>query len=155
MRKEGEPTAPTLLGFLWGNRRRFLPGLAFAIGRCAIEAMACGCAVIPVSSGMAGTLVTPENFSRWAASNFAPRWNNPADRVSAQWLSEELARYRPDSIAAVTQHLREEYDLDKAISALETIYHNAIRAVPAPDDLTADLADLALYLEGRLGRPAS
>lgn len=122
--------------------------LAFAIGRCAIEAMACGCAVIPVSSGMAGTLVTPENFSRWAASNFAPRWNNPADRVSAEWLAEELARYRPDSIAAVTQHLREEYNLDKAISALETIYHNAIRAFPVPDDRTADLTDLALYLEG-------
>ena len=121
--------------------------LAFAIGRCAIEAMACGCAVIPLTTGMAGQMILPENFERWAASNFAQRLHSPADFVSGDWLSEELAKYRPEAIAMVTQRLRSEYDLEQTISTLESLYQKVIQMPPVSDDTEADIRELGLYLE--------
>jgi hypothetical protein len=122
--------------------------LVFAIGRCAIEAMACGCAVIPLTTGMAGGMVLPETFSQWAATNFAPRLHSPADFVNADWLSEELAKYRPEAIAAVTKRLRSEYDLEQAISTLEALYHTVLQEPAPPESAEEDFRELGLYLEG-------
>jgi hypothetical protein len=121
--------------------------LVFAIGRCAIEAIACGCAVIPLTTGMAGQMVLPETFPEWAAANFAPRLHSPADFVNGAWLSEELAKYHPEAVTTVTQRLRSEYDLEQTLSTLESLYQTTLQEPAPPEDAEADFRELALYLE--------
>lgn len=113
----------------------FLPEyeLVFAIGRSALEALAAGCAVIPIIPGQAGTLVTQENFDTWSFSNFSPRHYTSAATTSSSWLQEQLANYSPQDAAAVTARVRHERTLDGAVTRLESIYAEAAAsAVPEP-----------------------
>lgn len=120
--------------------------LVFAIGRCAMEALACGCAVITVMPGLAGRLVTTENLDEWVYSNFSPRFSTSAAQVETAWLEEELKGYSPENITGVSQRVRMEHDMRQAIDRLEEIHGKAVAehreqgpkpAIPEP----------ALYLE--------
>lgn len=116
--------------------------IVFAIGRCAIEAMASGCAVIPVIPEQAGELVTPENFDRWSYSNFSPRYFTSGAQIGTDWLRRQLEQYDPAGVAAVTHRVRQERTLDGAVDRLEAIYREAL-AAPA---IASDTA-FAPYLE--------
>jgi hypothetical protein len=100
--------------------------LVFAIGRCAIEAIACGCAVIPIVPKLAGELVTPENYDAWAFSNFSPVYGNSAVQSQSEWLKKELSKYSPDSILRVTARLRSERDASSSIDKLAKVYTSAL-----------------------------
>lgn len=148
----GEGIALDYAGSAFGNRKprpeTFLPDydLVFGIGKCAIEAMACGCAVIPLLPGLAGRLITPENFSKWAFSNFSPRYFTAAEAIDPGWLREELSRYSPANIAQTTAKLRAEHTLEIAVDRLEALYQKALcehAALPT----APDARELALYLE--------
>ena len=76
--------------------------VVFAIGRCALEAIACGCAVITIIPGQAGELVTKENFDNWVYSNFSPRYYSCADRVNEEWLLKQLQKYSAENAGEVT-----------------------------------------------------
>jgi Glycosyltransferase Family 4 len=120
--------------------------LAFAVGKSALEALACGCAVIPVIPGQAGHLITMENFAEWAYANFSPRYYASAAQIDTQWLNGELRAYSPKTAAQVTAKVRGEYALSDAVDRLEKIYRGAI------DDYTEqgpgpDVAEFAPYLE--------
>jgi glycosyltransferase involved in cell wall biosynthesis len=120
--------------------------LVFAVGKSALEAMACGCAVIPVIPGQAGHLITIENFEEWAHANFAPRYYASAAQIDTAWLTGELRNYSPKIASEVTAKVRREYALKDAIDRLEKIYQAAIDDHldngPGPD-----LAEFASYLE--------
>ena len=120
--------------------------LAFAVGRSALEALACGCAVIPVIPGQAGHLITMENFAEWAYANFSPRYYASAAQVDTQWLNGELRAYSPKTAAQLTAKVRGEHALSDAVDRLEKIYRGAI------DDYTEQgpgphVAEFAPYLE--------
>ena len=100
--------------------------LAFAVGRSALEALACGCAVIPVIPGQAGHLITMENFAEWAYANFSPRYYASAAQIDTQWLNGELRAYSPKTAAQVTAKVRGERALSDAVDRLEKIYRGAI-----------------------------
>ncbi len=120
--------------------------LVFAIGKCAIEALACGCAVIPVLPGQAGHLVTPENFSEWAASNFSPRYFSSAAQVDLDWLQREIASYSPENTMATCARARGEYHIHAVVDQLEALYEHTIHehaALPR----ASGARDLAPYLE--------
>ena len=93
--------------------------LAFAVGRSALEALACGCAVIPVIPGQAGHLITMENFAEWAYANFSPRYYASAAQVDTQWLNGELRAYSPKTAAQVTAKVQGEHALSDAVDRLE------------------------------------
>lgn len=120
------------IGYAHGNPRErpesFLPAydLAFAIGKCAIEAMACGCAVIPIAPGLAGHLITPDNYEQWSFSNFSPRYFTAGNLLSAEWLDTELAQYSPGKVAAVTEKVRTTRSVVKTVDMLESIYQDVI-----------------------------
>ena len=122
------------VGYAYGNPRPrpeyFLPDydIAFAVGRCALEAMACGCGVIPIVPQLAGTLVTSANFDEWAASNFSPRYFTSANIMDADWLGQEVSAFTADSIQEVTLMVRRAHAIGPAITAFETLYDRAMHA---------------------------
>jgi hypothetical protein len=139
------------IGYQYGNPQErpeaFLQeyDLVFAIGRCAMEAIACGCAVIPIIPKQGGELVTPENFDAWIFSNFSPVYGNSAVQIHAEWLQRELSKYSRDSVGKVTARLRAEHDLSGGVDKIEEIYLRSI------DDYRANKSDptreFAPYLE--------
>jgi hypothetical protein len=148
-RKEG--LSLDKIGMVYGTQQPrpeiFLPDydLVFAVGRSALEALACGCAVIPVIPGQAGHLITMENFEDWAHSNFSPRYYASAAQIDAQWLSGELRAYAPEIAAQVTAKVRGEHALSDAVDQLEKIYRGAIDDFDK--DPGPDVAEFAPYLE--------
>jgi hypothetical protein len=120
------------IGYAYGNPRdrpeAFLPefDLVFAIGRCALEALACGCAVIPIVPGQAGSLLTLGNFDDYAFSNLSPRYLTSGRQISEDWLAAELASYSAERAAAATQHVRATRTLIGSVDRLEQVYRDAI-----------------------------
>jgi len=140
------------IGYAYENPRprpeTFLPDydLVFAIGRCAIEALASGCAVIPIVPGQAGNLVTPENFDDCAYTNFAPRYFRSGTQVGTDWLKAELAHYRPEATAQVTERVRSTRSLDQAVDRFEALYAKAI-GDPKSTGRRQAPGEFAAYLE--------
>ena len=125
--------------------------LVFAIGKCALEAMSCGCAVVTILPDLAGRLVDSGNFAQWAHSNFSPLYFSSGRQISTEWLDEELKHYDPNEILEVSAKVRREHDLDGAVTALEAAYADAIssfKGTPHPRE-----ADFSVYLE-RLAQEA-
>jgi len=123
--------------------------VVFAGGKSALEAMACGCAVIPFVSSLAGELVTPENLSRWTATNFSPRLHSPAPAVNAAWLRDQLHAYDPQKTAEVTHQVRRSHDLQHAVNRLEATYQTALQKHSERPAVakTGEWSELARYLE--------
>ncbi len=125
--------------------------LVFAIGRCAIEALASGCAVIPVSPGQAGRLVTTENLTKMMQTNFSPRLYSPDGALTGDWLRAQIDAYHPDETAAVTALVRRDCSMDQAMDALESI-HREVAAEHAstppmtPPDFIAELHDYLAWI---------
>src|SRR5689334_5589770 len=125
--------------------------LVFAIGKCALEAMSCGCAVMTILPGLAGSLVDSGNFAQWAHSNFSPRYFTSGRQISTDWLTEELKHYAPNDILEVSAKVRREHDLGGAVTALEATYDHAIASfVETPHTRKAEFS---VYLE-RLAQEA-
>jgi hypothetical protein len=129
----------------------FLPryDIAFAAGRSALEAMASGCAAFPVLPGMAGHLITPENFASYAHRNFSTPHYHPASAVTREWIQEQLSRYTPEGASAVTQKVRAEHTLERAVDRLLAIYGQVLEEARSMRlaDGEADLRDVVRYLE--------
>jgi hypothetical protein len=94
--------------------------LVFASGKSAIDAMACGCAVIVLGRDSAGPLVTPGNFDALRTVNFSIAANCPPPTVAM--VAAELAKYDPVDTGEVTRRTRSECGLDQTIDSLETLY---------------------------------
>jgi hypothetical protein len=128
----GQDISLEKIGYAYGNPRErpeaFLQefDLVFAIGRCALEAMACGCAVIPIVPGQAGNLLTSANFDDYAFSNLSPRYFTSGRQIRADWLVAELEAYSPESITEVTHHVRSTRTLAGAVDRIEQAYRDAV-----------------------------
>ncbi len=103
--------------------------LVFAVGRSALEAMACGCAVIPVVPGLAGTLIVPETLDHWSDLNFSPRYFRTAQHVSPGWLQEQIAGYSAEKNAQTTARIRKDWSLENAGRHYEALYERAVSKV--------------------------
>lgn len=97
--------------------------LVFAKGRCAIEAMAVGCAVIVMSEqmdmpGLAG-IVSPDNMREWRARNFGRSLLvKPVDEAS---LHAAIAAYDPARAMEVQAFIRGNCTLEQTVDALESL----------------------------------
>lgn len=119
--------------------------VVFASGLSAIEAMACGCAVVVLGRTSCGELVRPENFTRYRGVNFTIAVNSPAPCAGA--IGAQLDRYTPDEAAAVSARARHEADFDRLVASLIPVYEQAIAhnasAVPDP---TGEILATSRYL---------
>ena len=121
--------------------------VVFATGRSALEAMACGCAVVLQSDTRSGPLVTAENFSELREKNFAIRVGAPD--LTVESIFAELEKYSPEETADVSRQVREQCSTKKMGRNLLALYdkvlreHNASQQNPHAERLV-----LARYLAG-------
>ena len=135
------------VGTVVPNPESVLPSydIVFAKGRCALEAMAIGNAVVLCDFAGVGPMVTAENFDRLRSMNFG--LGALISPLRAEHLETEIQRYDPNDAARVTQRIRSEAGLVGATHRWVALY----RAVLAefrdmrrqPD---GELRALAVYL---------
>jgi hypothetical protein len=118
-------------------------------GRSALEAMASGCAVLPLSATSCMDFITSENFELMKRQNFSPLLQTP--HLSKQGVEGFLSRYSPLQTAAVTERVRNECNLKKTAHELEEIYHSAIschhqHSATSHQSLNNELAAISRYL---------
>jgi hypothetical protein len=118
--------------------------LVFAIGKCALEAMATGCPVIPILPGQAGSLITSASFDEWSFSNFSPRYFMSSKQISEQWLRKQIASYSVEDLEKITRRVRTERSIESAIDKLEAIYRDVVEA---PSAEIGSIDSYAAYLE--------
>lgn len=120
--------------------------VVFASGRSAIEALACGCAVIILGRTSCGAMVTPENFDRFREVNFSIAVNSPPP--VAEDILRELQRYSPTRSAEVTGRLRIEADCRASIQTLVKIYQQIIAQHAAREpDHREEVVAISRYLQ--------
>jgi hypothetical protein len=107
-----------------------------------MEAIACGCAVIPVTKGETGPWISPENFQENLDVNFTIPPDIPSTIAD---LPAILRRIRPDTLPDMAARVRQEHTLARATDQLETAYE-ALLALPLPQDPAAESTALAHYL---------
>ncbi|MEO7932478.1 MAG: hypothetical protein ABIT76_04895 [Chthoniobacterales bacterium] len=119
--------------------------VVFASGRSAIEALACGCAVVILGQTSCGEMVTPENFDRFREVNFSIAVNSAPP--SAEEITRELQRYSPTRCREVTARLRTEADCRKSIDSLVEIYEQVIARHQAREpDHCEEILAISRYL---------
>ena len=120
-------TAGHEVGRLLQAPEEVLPGydLVFGKGRCALEALAVGCAVVVCDrQGVAG-MVTPDNYQRFRRRNFG---QSLLDRpVHRRVLEEEIARYDAVSQGSIAEQVRKDADLETLVGDLVGVYRQIIR----------------------------
>lgn len=119
--------------------------IVFASGKSAIDALACGCAVIVLGRSGCGELVRPDNYERLRAANFSLPSDSDPPRADA--IEAELRRYAPDDVSTVTQRLREDADFVRYVDRLESIYRRTIAEQAAsPPESGAEWKAAGRYL---------
>lgn len=111
----------------------FLPSvdLVFALGRCALEALACGCAVIVADRQGIDGVVSTDSFPHQRSANFglALIAGKP---VTAAAIDAALDKLDIENSARVSDIVREEADIDIATDQWESLYRLAIAEGAAP-----------------------
>lgn len=124
--------------------------IVLASGRSAIEAMASGCAVLPISPSACLDLVDQNNFDLLQSQNFSPRLNT--GHFNAESIINAISSYDPGRISAVTAVVRSKCALDAATDVLESLYVKTAEDFSTQDDLssarfTNELPALAKYIQ--------
>lgn len=119
-----------IIGLAAGNKidhpEEVLPtyDVVFASGLSAMDAIACGCAVISLGRTSCGNLVTPVNFDHYREANFLTPAN--ASPATTERVSAEIDRFSPTASQAVTRRLRQEADFNLVADRLIKIYESII-----------------------------
>jgi hypothetical protein len=108
--------------------------VAFAKAKCAIEAMACGLAVVLCDAPGVGGMVRSDDLDRLRRLNFGLRTLQKP--LTAETILEELGRYDPDDARLVSDRVRQTASSDDLHQSLLEIYQSVIeenaRAVRDP-----------------------
>ena len=105
----------------------------FASGRSAVEALACGSAVVVVSETGVGPLVDEDNLKRLREADFTLSHDLPLPPVAA--IAAEIERTSPAASAAVTREIRDNAAFAALVDRFDDIYGRvtALHAVSPPD----------------------
>jgi hypothetical protein len=98
--------------------------LVFAKARCALEALATGPAVILCDAAGSGPMVTTSDLDRLRRLNFGIR--ALTEKVDADLLAREIARYDPKDAAEVSRRVRAGADLETVVDEALTLYGEVI-----------------------------
>lgn len=119
--------------------------VVFASGRSAIDALACGCAVVVLGRTSCGELVRSENYERYRQVNFSIAVNSPPPSAAA--IVTELQHYSADDCAQVSARLRVDADFRVLVDTLVEHYEQIIeRHRASPVDPSAEMRAMATYL---------
>lgn len=98
--------------------------IVFAKARCALEAMAVGCAVIACDSTGLGQMVTRDSVESMRMLNFGIR---TLDRdLDADLIAGEIARYDADDARAVSDYIRESAGVETHLDVICRIYDEVV-----------------------------
>jgi len=117
--------------------------VVFAAGRSAIEAMASGCAVIPISAEQSADWICPDNFADLSMRNFTAEVHAPP--IDLQHIITELRRITPAQTLAITQRIRQEATIDRTTDILISAYTSAI-SQPLTNHPQEEITSLSSYL---------
>jgi glycosyltransferase involved in cell wall biosynthesis len=115
-----------------------LPGydLVFGKARCALEAMAVGCAVVVCDQAGLGGLVLPDNWARMRRFNFGAA--TLTEPLTSERLEREIQRYDAEASARVTDRTRDEAHLTAQVERFVSLYQRVLArskaAVPRGDE---------------------
>ncbi len=131
--------------------------LVFGKGRCALEALAVGCAVVIADFTGQGPMVTSAAVADLRDWNLGDRCMQGP--VTAAGLVAEIDRYDPDDAARTSDWIRDVADLEKVIDLYERLYREAIaesELITTPPTWPALYRDLAAHAAGveRIARAA-
>ena len=119
--------------------------IVFAVDRSAIEAICAGSAVVVIDRRGLGEMAATENYDKMRGLNFGTRLL--ARPVSLSLIEKELDRFDATDATAVSQRLRDDADLEKAVNRVEQLYVEAIAENRGKDRTADDARDLAAFLE--------
>lgn len=121
--------------------------LAFAKAKCAMEAMACGLAVILCSESGVGGMVRTADFDRLRRLNFGIRALQKP--LSAETLSAELALFDANDARDVSNRIRQDASADDLHASLLSVYEAVIEdyATAARDDAAGESRAAAAFLQ--------
>jgi glycosyltransferase involved in cell wall biosynthesis len=143
------------VGNLCARPEEVLPGydVVFAKARCALEALASGCAVVLCDDRGTGPLIRSASWEQLRRWNFGRR--TCTQPLTADALRAELAGYDPNDAAEACRITRERAGLALTVDALVGLYHEVIaahRAAP-PADPAEELRAVADYLRNQRPYP--
>jgi hypothetical protein len=133
--------------------------LVFAKARCAIEALAAGCAVIVCDAQGLSGLVTTSSLEAMRQLNFGARTLRRA--IDETTIGAEIDRYDPGDAAAVCERVRQSADSDLLADQFIALYDELCSRPPAGGDellaVSRSLSRMAaqLYAHVGTGQPAS
>jgi hypothetical protein len=130
---------------------RLLPeyDLVFAKGRCALEAMAVGAAVILSDTRGLGPMVTVTEIEKLRAWNFGMRLLK--EPLVPARVIQEIRRYDPRDALAVSQYVREHANLSGALKQYLDTYREVIEGAPPTVSSASDeLGDYLLSMTKRI-----
>jgi len=126
-----------------------LPGfdVVFALGRSALEAMACGSAVILAGPDGFGGAISRQSFAAQRAANFGLAVL-VGQSVTAERVGEALDSYDAADVAALGDLVRAEAGVGTAVDRWEEQYRLAIAEGPPPlAELTAGVSESLVKLK--------
>lgn len=119
--------------------------VVFAKGRCALEALAVGCAVIVCDEFGLGPMVTPDNYERVRALNCGRRLLQ--DKIDRANIERELRKYSSDGSRQICLMMREQGSLEHLVDNWLALYQEVIDGFdPSAHSPEQDMADAADYL---------
>ncbi len=111
--------------------------LVFAKARCALEALASGCAVILSDWQGLGPMVTSDQVQELRKWNFGMRCLQ--QHLTPEAVRREIACYDAADAARVTKFIRQDASLDAAVAAYLRLYQEALAE---PEDVCVSIADV-------------
>ncbi|HEV7426471.1 MAG TPA: glycosyltransferase [Thermoanaerobaculia bacterium] len=120
--------------------------LAFAKAKCAIEAMACGLAVVLCDAAGVGGMVRAGDVDRLRRLNFGIR--SLQKPLTADVILAELALYDPDDARAVSNRIRETASSDRLHQSLFSLYEAVVEEhAGSGQDRVAESQATAAFLQ--------
>jgi hypothetical protein len=121
--------------------------LVLSVGRCAIEALCVGCAVIVIGSQGVGDLVTLGNFSKFRRRNFGLSLLERPLEESV--LQQAILSYNADEAFEVGSIARERCDIERTVDDLLALYETLSErpGLSAPQEKWVDPAFLVRCIE--------
>lgn len=133
----------SIIGAGTGNQARLpeevLPeyDLVFAKARCAMEAMAVGCAVVLFNEGMGmGDLVTPENMAEWHRWNFGRKLLQLP--INAARIGRAIDSYSAAGGEDVSRYVRQHASLAVMTDAFEQLAASIVAREPDREKVAAE-----------------
>jgi glycosyltransferase involved in cell wall biosynthesis len=119
--------------------------IVFSSGKSAIDALACGCAVILLGITGTGEMVCEENFDRLRRANFTPAVNSPPPNAAA--IVHQIENYSAAGAMRAARRLRDVANLNTYVDQMVAVYQRAIEHFKqTQNDLPAERRAAARYL---------